>query len=186
MTNNINNLLNKEYMTEKDLDRILSIIIAEKINEGYTLTEERICDFDSRNVYTFLDEEDNRYALAVLYNRKDGYNKIAKLDVEWGKIEKNRIFEFEGETEHIITFGYIVRHGKAVIFPESRIEEINKTIKNRRKYYNNHRNFVAKRLNIKGLKREKDIKVTRIVNRRDMNIAYQVYKNDKVYKEVKF
>ena len=85
-----------------------------------------------------------------------------------------------------MTFGYIVRHGKAVIFSENRIEEINKTIENRRQYYNNHRNFVAKRLNIKGLKREKDIKVTRIVNRRDMNIAYQVYKNDKVYKEVKF
>ena len=182
-------LKNKDYITEKQFKKAISLFLAEKIQEGYFLAGKNIMGSDYEGIYILQNNKNEEFGLGIKVVAEDYLYGLFDVTVQWGKLKNYGLFEFEDEEKATVeNFKAVSNYSKKVYCNEDKFEEIVNKKKQRikNKHYENNKTFVAKKLDIKGLKREKDIKVIKVVNWEDKNIAYQIYKNDKVYKKVRF
>lgn len=191
MTNIFKELKNNDYITEKQFRKATSLFLAEKIQEGYFLAGKNITGSDYEGMYVLQNDKNEEFGLGIKVVAEDYLYDLFDVTVQWGKLKNYGLFEFEDEEKATVENFKAVgnySNSKKVYCNEDKFEEIINKRKQRakNKYYDNNKTFVAKKLDIKGLKREKDIKVVKVVNWKDENMVYQIYKNDKIYKEVKF
>lgn len=191
MTNVFEQLKANEYISQREFQKAISLFLAEKINEGYYLNEQNIKSSDYDRMYVLLNDEGERFGFGVKLEEVDFNYDSSTVLIQWGRLKDGGLFAFEDEESAIInSFILMCNYRKKVYFIEEKFQEI-KEKKNLRfdykyRYDNNHNIFIAKKLAIKGMKREKNIKIEKMVNLRKENIAYRIYKNGELYKEVNF
>ena len=190
MTNVFEQLKANEFISEKEFQKTISLFLAEKINEGYYLNEQNLMSSDYDRMYVLLNDEDERFGFGVKVGETDYDYDSSIISIQWGRLKDTGLFNFEDEEVATINT-FILMHGrrKNIYFSKEKFEEIKEKKKIRREYkygHDNNYSFIAKRLNIKGVKREKNIKVKKIVTWRNENTAYLIYKNGKLYKKISF
>ena len=190
MTNVFEQLRANEFISEKEFQKAISLFLAEKINEGYYLSEQNLMSSEYDRMYVLLNDEDERFGFGVKKGETDYNYNSSIISIQWGRLKDTGSFAFEDEEVATINT-FILMHGrrKNIYFSEEKFEEIKEKKKIRLEYKYGHDNnhlFIAKKLNIKGVKREKNIKVKKIVNWRYENTAYLIYKNEKLYKKIGF
>lgn len=190
MTNIFKELKNNDYITQNQFKKASSLFLGEKFQEGYYLAGGNLMSTDYERMYVLQNDENERFGFGIKIVDRDYYCDSFDIVVQWGKLKKYGLFEFEDEENATVeTFKAVGNSDNKIYYNEEKFKEVKEKKEKRFDYkYGNNTDhiFRVKKLNIKGLKREKDIKVRRIANRRNRNIAYQIYKNDKVYKEVNF
>lgn len=185
MTNLFKELKYNNYITEKQFKKAISLFLAEKLQEGYYLTEENIMSVNYQKIYVLENDNNERFGLGVKMVCVDFSYNYFDITIQWGKLKDSELFDFEDEEKATVeTFKAVGYYHKNVYYNEEKFEEIvsKKEQRAKNKYYNKSKSFIAKKLNIKGLKREKDIKVVKVVNWENENIAYNIFKNNNIYK----
>lgn len=190
MTNLFEQLKANEFISQREFQKAISLFLAEKINEGYYLNEQNIKSSDYNRMYVLLNDEGERFGFGVKLEKVDFNYDSSTVLIQWGRLKDSGLFDFEDEESATIhTFILMCKYRKNIFFSEEKFEEIKekKMLRLDYKYgHNSNHIFIAKKLAIKGVKREKNIKVEKMVNLRKENIAYRIYKNGELYKEVNF
>lgn len=168
-------------LTEKQMKMKLSEIAREKMNEGLYLSFSNIISSDYKSLITLEDGEGNKYGLGLKIIHSNTYLEPDTAIIQYGKLEENRLFEFEDEKNATIEEFCLYNRN---YFEEDEAESLKEKIAYRRKFnpYTNlwHR-FSVKSLNIKGFKRTKaKIEVIR------KKTGYKILKDNKEVKEVRF
>lgn len=186
-------LLNKEinFTTQKELDKAFSLLIAEKITEGYVLEagNPMSCEYDRMMV--FIDQETNkRYGLGLKRINESILSDIEDIYVQWGELKEYSIFDYIDEEKATIEEFNLIRtkdYKNPIYVNKKEAKRIKKIKEKRRELrYRNIgkpiKEFKVNRLNIAGLKRpgKSEITIVRIKN------GYNILKDNKTYKKVLF
>ena len=168
-------------LTEAQMKIRLSEIVREKMNEGLYLSFSNITSSDYKSLITLEDGEGNKYGLGLKIVHSNTYLEPDTAIIQYGKLEKNRLFEFEDEANATVEEFCLYNRN---YFEEDEAESLKEKIAYRRKFnpYTNiwHR-FSVKSLNMKGLKKTKaNIEIIRNV------YGYIILKNNKEVKRVRF
>ena len=168
-------------LTEKQMKIRLSEIAREKMNEGLYLSFTNIMSSDHKSLITLEDGEGNKYGLGLKIIHSNTYLEPDTAIIQYGKLEENRLFEFEDEENATVEEFCLYNRN---YFEEDETESLKEKIAYRRKFnpYTNlwHR-FSVKSLNMKGLKKTKsNIEIIRNV------YGYIILKNNKEVKRVRF
>ena len=168
-------------LTEKQMKIRLSEIAREKMNEGLYLSFSNITSSDYKSLITLEDGEGNKYGLGLKIIYSNTYLEPDTAIIQYGKLEENRLFEFEDEKNATVEEFCLYNRN---YFEEDEAESLKEKIAYRRKFnpYTNlwHR-FSVKSLNMKGLKKTKsNIEIIRNV------YGYIILKNNKEVKRVRF
>ena len=183
--------LNQErnITTKKELDRAVSLFIAEKIAEGYTLQEENAISSKYDRMLVFRNEDnDKKYGFGIKRENKMLLGNIEDITIQWGELKENTIFTYVDEEKATVEEFNLIRKrdfNNPIYVNKEEAERIEK-IREERRELRYRRNpvkvFKVDRLNIKGLKRpgKSEITVMRIAK------GYNICKDNKAYKEVRF
>ena len=184
--------LNEErnITTKKELDRAVSVFIAEKITEGYTLQEGNPMSANYDRMLVFRNEENSKkYGFGVKRESKS-LSDLEDITIQWGEIEENSIFTYVDEENVTLEEFKRIRkkdYRNPIFVSNEEAERIEKIREKRselkyKNYGNPIREFSVDRLNIKGLKRpgKSTITIMRIEK------GYNILKDNRAYKEVRF
>ena len=183
-------LLNQErnFTTKKELDRAVSLFIAEKIAEGYTLLEGNPISSKYDRMLVFRNEEnEKRYGFGIKRESRM-LSDLENITIQWGELEENTIFTYVDEKNVTVEEFVLIRkrdyRNPIYVSKEEaeRIEEIKEKRRELRYRINPVKVFKVDKLNMKGLKRPGNAEIT------VMRIAkgYNICKDNKAYKEVRF
>lgn len=183
MTNVFTELQANNYIKEKEFKKAISLFLGEKLLEGYYLEDRNVISSEYKRIFVLQNDNNERFGFGV---------KVVNYDVtiQWGKLKNRGLFVFEDKKNSVVaTFKAIDDKNEKVYFDVEKFKNIEKKRNNRLEnkcFVNYNHIFKAKNLHIKGIKRERDIEVERVSDWVHNNLKYKIYKNGKVYKEVKF
>lgn len=168
-------------LTEKQMKIKLSEIVQEKLNEGLYLSFSNLLSSDYKTLIILEDKDGNKYGLGLKVIYSKNYPEPDRAIIQYGKLDKNRMFTFEDEKNAAIEKFYLYNKR---YFEENEMETLRETLEYRRKFapcFGNWYRFSVKSLNIKGLKQTKaKIEIIRNAS------GYIILKDNTEFKRVNF